>query len=50
MGGLGASAAQTRNGLCNMKKRMDDIGGRFEVGAASERGTMVRLTVPVRTK
>jgi ligand-binding sensor domain-containing protein/signal transduction histidine kinase len=50
MGGLGASAAQTRNGLRNMKKRMDDIGGRFEVGAASERGTMVRLTVPVRTK
>jgi signal transduction histidine kinase len=50
MGGLDASAVQTRNGLRNMKKRMDDIGGRFEVGAASERGIIVRLTVPVRTK
>jgi signal transduction histidine kinase len=47
---LDASAARTRNGLRNMKKRMDDIGGRFEIGAASERGTLVRLTVPVRTK
>ena len=50
LGGLDAGAAQTRNGLRNMKKRMDDIGGGFEVGAGSERGTIVRLTVPVRTK
>jgi len=50
MGGLDASAAQTRNGLRNMKKRMDDIGGRFEIGAAVERGTIVRLTVPARTE
>src|ERR1035437_3918490 len=50
MGGRDASAAQARNGLRNMRKRMEDIGGQFEVGAASERGTIVRLTVPVRTK
>jgi ligand-binding sensor domain-containing protein/signal transduction histidine kinase len=48
--GLGAQATQTRNGLRNMRKRMEDIGGQFEVGAASERGTLVRLIVPVRTK
>jgi ligand-binding sensor domain-containing protein/signal transduction histidine kinase len=50
MGGRDASAAQARNGLRNMRKRMEDIGGQFEVGAASERGTIVRLTVPVRMK
>ena len=50
LGGLDASAAQARNGLRNMRKRMEDIGGQFEVGAAPERGTTVRLTVPVRTK
>jgi ligand-binding sensor domain-containing protein/signal transduction histidine kinase len=48
--GLGAQAAQSRNGLRNMRKRMEDIGGQFEAGAASEQGTVVRLTVPVRTK
>ena len=50
MGGRDASAAQARNGLRNMRKRMEDIGGRFEVGGASERGTIVRLTVPIRMK
>ena len=42
--------ASTRNGLRNMRKRMEDIGGKFEVGAAPEHGTKVRLTVPIRTK
>jgi ligand-binding sensor domain-containing protein/signal transduction histidine kinase len=50
MGGRDANATQARNGLRNMRKRMEDIGGQFEVGAASERGTIVRLTVPIRTK
>jgi ligand-binding sensor domain-containing protein/signal transduction histidine kinase len=50
LGNLDARAAQTRNGLRNMRKRMEDIGGQFEAGAASERGTVVRLTVPVKTK
>jgi ligand-binding sensor domain-containing protein/two-component sensor histidine kinase len=43
-------AAQSRDGLRNMRGRMEDIGGKFEIGAASERGTIVRLTVPARTK
>ena len=49
LGGLDANAIQTRSGLRNMRRRMEDIGGQFEAGAASERGTIVRLTVPVRT-
>jgi ligand-binding sensor domain-containing protein/signal transduction histidine kinase len=51
--GLGAPDArvtQTRNGLRNMRKRMEDIGGQFEAGTTSERGTLIRLTVPVKTK
>ena len=50
LGGLDANAAQTRNGLRNMRKRMEDIGGQFEAGSASERGTVVCLTVPIKTK
>jgi ligand-binding sensor domain-containing protein/signal transduction histidine kinase len=50
LGGLDARAVQTRNGLRNMRKRMEDIGGQFETGAAAEQGTIIRLTVPVRTK
>ncbi len=50
LGGLDANATQTRSGLRNMRRRMEDIGGQFEAVAASERGTVVRLTVPARMK
>jgi signal transduction histidine kinase len=46
LGGLDPRAAQTRNGLRNMRKRMEDIGGSFDMGPAQERGTVVRLTAP----
>jgi ligand-binding sensor domain-containing protein/signal transduction histidine kinase len=36
-----------RNGLRNMRKRMEDIGGGFSIGPATEQGTVVRLTVPL---
>jgi ligand-binding sensor domain-containing protein/signal transduction histidine kinase len=36
-----------RNGLRNMRKRMEDVGGSFSIGPASERGTLVRLTAPL---
>jgi ligand-binding sensor domain-containing protein/signal transduction histidine kinase len=39
-----------RNGLRNMKKRMEDIRGEFSLGPAPERGTLVRLTVPINSK
>jgi signal transduction histidine kinase/ligand-binding sensor domain-containing protein len=41
------AAPQNRNGLRNMKKRMDDINGGFSIGPAAENGTIVRLTVPI---
>jgi len=37
-----------RNGLRNMQKRMEDIGGDFEIGARTEGGTRVRLIVPLK--
>lgn len=37
-----------RNGLRNMRKRMEDVGGEFFVGPAPEGGTLVRLTAPLR--
>jgi signal transduction histidine kinase len=35
-----------RNGLRNMRKRMEDVGGGFAAEPAPERGTIVRLTAP----
>jgi signal transduction histidine kinase len=46
-GGTKEERAQTRNGLRNMGKRMEDVGGSFEIGPAPERGTLVRLTAPL---
>ena len=36
-----------RNGLRNMRKRMEDVGGGFSAGPAPERGTIIRLTAPL---
>src|SRR5581483_753096 len=41
---------QNRNGLKNMRKRMEDIGGSFEISPAEERGTIARLIVPLERK
>jgi len=43
----GAAAAAGRNGLRNMRKRMEDTGGTFSIGPAPEGGTLVRLTAPI---
>jgi signal transduction histidine kinase/ligand-binding sensor domain-containing protein len=45
--GLKEKAAQSRNGLRNMRKRMEDIGGRFSIGPGPHGGTVVGLTVPL---
>jgi len=46
--GLGnQSAPQNRNGLRNMKKRMEDIRGNFSISGGANGGTIVRLTVPL---
>jgi ligand-binding sensor domain-containing protein/signal transduction histidine kinase len=41
------AAAQTRNGLRNMRKRMEDIHGQFSVSGGAKGGTIVQLVVPI---
>jgi signal transduction histidine kinase/ligand-binding sensor domain-containing protein len=36
-----------RNGLRNMRKRLEEIGGSFSVGPGQEGGTLISLTAPV---
>lgn len=43
----GAEQKSGRNGLRNMQKRMEDVGGSFSIGPAAAQGTLVRLTAPV---
>ncbi len=46
--GPGDAATKTgRNGLRNMRKRMEDVGGEFALEPGAERGTRVRLTAPL---
>jgi signal transduction histidine kinase len=45
--GAGEERAQSRNGLRNMARRMEDVGGSFVIRPAPERGTLVRLTAPL---
>jgi ligand-binding sensor domain-containing protein/signal transduction histidine kinase len=42
-----ADEKKGRNGLRNMRKRMEDIGGKFEMTPGSEGGTRVRLIAPL---
>jgi ligand-binding sensor domain-containing protein/signal transduction histidine kinase len=48
--GLNEKAAESRNGLRNMRKRMEDVGGHFFIGPRPQGGTLVRLTVPLAGK
>lgn len=45
--GLDEDAARSRNGLRNMRKRMEDVGGSFAFEPVASGGTLVRLTVPI---
>jgi ligand-binding sensor domain-containing protein/signal transduction histidine kinase len=45
--GLEKPSAQTRNGLRNMRKRMEDIHGRFSIAPAAPGGSLVHLTAPL---
>ena len=42
--------AGSRNGLRNMSKRMEDIGGKFDIAPGAEGGTVIRLTVPLKNQ
>jgi ligand-binding sensor domain-containing protein/signal transduction histidine kinase len=46
-GGSDGPAAQTRNGLRNMRKRLSDMRGEFSISPGPGGGTVVRLTVPI---
>jgi len=46
-GPAGAEQKSGRNGLRNMRKRMEDVGGSFAIGPAAGQGTLVRLTAPI---
>lgn len=47
--GLGdLSGKQLRNGLKNMRKRLADVHGQFEIMPGEIAGTVVRLTVPLK--
>lgn len=43
-----ADARKGRNGLRNMRKRMEEVGGEFEAVARPEGGTRVKLVAPLR--
>jgi ligand-binding sensor domain-containing protein/two-component sensor histidine kinase len=45
-----ADEKKGRSGLRNMRKRMEDIGGKFEMIPGAEGGTKVRLTAPLNSK
>jgi len=40
--------ATGRNGLRNMRRRLEDTGGTFSIAPAAEHGAIVRLTVPIK--
>lgn len=50
LAGMDQERAATRNGLRNMRKRMEDIGGTFAMDAAPEGGLRVRLSVPLKPR
>ena len=45
-----AATKQGRNGLRNMRKRMEDVGGEFILEPGEGRGTRVRLTAPLKKR
>lgn len=46
--GFDTQAVSNRNGLRNMKRRMEDIGGEFSISPGANGGTLVQLSVPLR--
>jgi signal transduction histidine kinase len=48
VGELDPKAILNRNGLRGMRQRMADIGGRFEIASAPEKGTVIRLVAPLK--
>ena len=49
LGGMDPKAAAARNGLRNMRKRMEDVGGSFAIEPGAEGGAVVKLSAPIGT-
>jgi len=47
-GPVNLEGKESRNGLRNMSKRMEDVGGSFSLSAAPEGGALAKLTVPIK--
>jgi signal transduction histidine kinase len=45
---LDLNAPRVRNGLKNMRKRMEDVGGTFSIAAGAEGGALVCLIFPLK--
>jgi signal transduction histidine kinase len=45
--GRGPGEAERRSGLANMRRRAEEHGGEFSLGAAEPRGTRLRWSVPI---
>jgi signal transduction histidine kinase len=48
--GLESERARSRNGLRNMRRRLEDVGGQFTIEPAAGRGTCVRLSAPLGSR
>jgi signal transduction histidine kinase len=48
--GFGATPADGQDGLANLATRMREVGGKYERGGGTERGTVITLTVPLRPR
>lgn len=47
MANMDQARAKTRNGLTNMRKRLEEVGGSFAIEPRPEGGTVVRLSGPL---
>lgn len=48
VGMAGGKPLKTGNGLRNMQKRMEDFGGIFQMDSEKGKGTVIRLTIPLK--
>jgi signal transduction histidine kinase len=44
--GFNLDKVNSGNGIANMKKRIDDIGGTISIDSATPKGTKIRMTIP----
>jgi len=47
LAGMDTERARTRHGLKNMRKRLEDVGGQFEMTTGREGGLLIRLKAPL---